>query len=133
MHRDEVLFANDAFYLAFSAGDLTAMNELWTDRPGVLCVHPGWPALNDRETVMQSWARILGNPRQPRVIGHAAEVLDLGNAMLVLCYEQMEDTVMVASNVFVEGPDGPQLIVHHAGLCSDPPELPALTEPRFDA
>jgi ketosteroid isomerase-like protein len=133
MHRDEVLFANEAFYLAFSEGDLTAMDNLWADRGEVVCLHPGWPALTDRELVMESWARILRNPDRPRVTAHPVEAVSLGDAMLVVCYEQMGDTVMVASNVFVAGPDGPRVVAHQAGLCSEPPELPALIAPEFDA
>jgi hypothetical protein len=133
MHRDEVLFANEAFYLAFSVGDLAAMDSLWADRPDVVCMHPGWPALTDRDTVMESWARILGNPDQPEVGVHAVETVDLGDVMLVVCYEQMGDTVLVANNVFMAGPDGPRMVAHQSGLCSEPPELPQLTVPSFDA
>ena len=133
MHRDEALFANEAFYLAFAEGDLAAMDRLWASRPDVVCVHPGWPALTDRDIVMESWARILGNPNQPDVVVHAVETVVLGEAALVVCYEQMGETVMTASNVFVAGPDGPRMVAHHAGLCSDPPGLPAVTAPSFDA
>jgi hypothetical protein len=28
----------------------------------VSCVHPGWPVLVGRQTVLESWRRILGNP-----------------------------------------------------------------------
>lgn len=133
MQRDEVLFANEAFYLAFAERDLAAMDRLWSHRPDVVCVHPGWPALTDRATVMASWKRILGNADQPKVAMHVARTLDLGGAMLVLGYEKMADTVMVAGNVFEAGGAGPVLVAHHAGLCGDPPELPDRVAPTFDA
>lgn len=131
MNRDEVLFANEAFYLAFSSGDLSAMNKIWADRGDVVCVHPGWPALTDRDTVMESWARILGNADQPKVGVHPMDTVSLGDAMLVVCYEQMGDTVMVAHNVFVRERDGPRMVVHQAGLCSDPPDLPEIRAPTL--
>lgn len=133
MHRDEVLFANEAFYLAFAEADLAAMDGLWAAREDVVCVHPGWPALTDRAAVMNSWARILGNPDQPKVGVQVAHTVNLGETMLVVCYEQVGGTVMVASNVFAAGPGGPRLVVHQAGLCNQPPELSALRVPAFDA
>jgi hypothetical protein len=124
MLKEEVLFANDAFYLAFAAGDLPAMDRLWADRPDVVCLHPGWPALTDRDAVMASWARILGNPRQPPVSVQPVRTVEIGEAMLVVCYERMEDTVLVAGNLFEAGDRGPRLVMHQSGLCADPPDLP---------
>ena len=134
MRRDEVLFANEAFYLAFANADLDAMDRLWADREDVVCAHPGWPVLTDRESVMESWRRILGNPDQPRVVVHAVGTVTLGaEASLVTCYETVADSVMVAVNVFEAGTDGPRLVAHYAGLCSEPPELPTRPPPTFDA
>ena len=132
MLREEALFANEAFYVAFATRDLAAMDDVWAHRPDVVCIHPGWPALTDRATVMESWSRILGNARQPTVVAHALTTVPCGEAMLVVCYERLEDTVMVASNLFVPGAGGPRLLIHHAGLCSDPPELPS-TRQKLDA
>lgn len=134
MHRDGVLFANDAFYVAFANGDVEAMDRLWAQRDDVVCLHPGWPALRGRDVVMESWMRILRNPDQPRVGVHAVDAVRLGgDAMLVVCYETMADTIMVACNVFVAGADGPQLVSHQAGLCADPPALPERDREDFDA
>jgi hypothetical protein len=132
MHREEVLLANEAFYLAFAEKDLAAMDRVWADRPDVVCVHPGWPALTDRRTVMESWARILGNPEQPAPAMHVTDLVDLGGAVLVVCYERVADAVMVASNLFAAGPSGPRLVAHHAGPCGAPPELPPLTVPSLN-
>lgn len=133
MNREEVLLANEAFYLAFAEKDLKAMDRLWADRPNVLCVHPGWPALTNRREVMASWMRILGNPDQPAPAMHVTGVLDLGDAMLVVCYERVAEAVMVASNVFAPEPAGPRLVAHHAGPCGSPPDLPAFEVPSFNA
>ena len=63
-----VLFANDAFYAAFAGRDLEAMDELWSRRPNVTCIHPGWSPLIDRDSVMQSWRAILSNPASPAIV-----------------------------------------------------------------
>ena len=56
-----VLTANDAFYAAFRAQDLVAMDILWSRDARVLCVHPGWEPLEGRELVMRSWRAIFEN------------------------------------------------------------------------
>jgi hypothetical protein len=78
---------------------------------------------------MESWARILGNRDQPDVAVHALAPVTAGEAVLVVCYEWLGNagssaTVMVASNLFVSGPDGPRMVLHQSGLCADPPPLP---------
>lgn len=134
MHRDEVLFANEAFYLAFANADYEAMAGIWSGRSDVVCAHPGWPVLEGRDEVLSSWRRILGNPDQPGVSVHVAGVAHLGeHAALVTCYETMAGTVMVATNVFERGPDGPRMVCHQAGLCSEPPALPPRAPLGFDA
>ncbi len=62
-----LLFANDAFYRAFTSRDYAAMEGLWARAHPVMCLHPGWPALFGREDVLGSWQRILGNPQAPSI------------------------------------------------------------------
>jgi hypothetical protein len=52
---DAVLAANLEFYRAFTTRDAEAMDALWARQAPVACVHPGWPALTDRDAVMESW------------------------------------------------------------------------------
>lgn len=133
MHREEALFANEAFYLAFAAGDLQAMEALWSGRADIVCIHPGWPALTSRAEVMESWSRILGNPDQPPVSAHPTHAVPWGDGVVVVCYERVGDAVMVASNLFLPEAGEPRLIMHQAGLCGDPPELPAPRPQGLDA
>jgi len=58
-----VLAANTAFYRAFSDRDLTAMMRLWAEEDEISVLHPGWPMLEGREKVFQSWEGILSNPQ----------------------------------------------------------------------
>ena len=119
---DEVEFANEAFYLAFEGKDIEAMAHLWTERREPLCLHPGWPALIGREAVLDSWRSILGNPQQGQVSFFNAHVSALSDtAAAVVCYERAGDTVMIATNVFVEEDDRLRLVSHQAGFCANPP------------
>ena len=51
MDHEAVLFANEAFYQAFAARDLAAMEEVWAHHCPVACIHPGWPPLHGRQAV----------------------------------------------------------------------------------
>src|SRR3954471_5140903 len=54
-------FANDAFYQAFAAASLEAMEAVWAEQPNVFCIHPGWQPITNRAEVMASWKEILSN------------------------------------------------------------------------
>ena len=59
---DDALAANRAFYHAFGSRDLGAMDRMWARTVPVLCIHPGWPPLLERNAVLSSWRDILRNP-----------------------------------------------------------------------
>ncbi len=122
-----VLFANEAFYAAFTTRDLEAMEKVWSERENITCIHPGWTALLGREAVMESWRAILTNPQSPQVaISGAAAMLLLGEVAYVVCYEHLTDAVLAATNIFVRE-DGWWRLVHHQAGTSPPP---AETEPE---
>ena len=121
MQTDQALFANDAFYLAFAARDIGHMDALWARNTPVICLHPGWPALTDRQAVLASWESILGNPKQPPIEVYNAEAHILGDTVAVVCYEEINDSVMVATNLFVLEDDRVVLVHHQAGPCGQPP------------
>ncbi len=109
---DAVLAANLEFYRAFAARDLVAMEALWARQAPVACIHPGWPALADRDEVMQSWQGILANPEAPRIACYDERVLLYGDAALVVCEEELDGGTLVASNLFVRE-DGAWRLAHH--------------------
>ena len=112
-----LLFANEAFYLAFRARDLAGMDDVWAPRPDVTCLHPGWDALNGRDEVMESWRAILGNTEAPAVVCRGARARVIGDTGLVVCYEQLGQSVLAATNIFVRDGAGWKMVHHHAGPC----------------
>ncbi len=120
--RPAILFANDAFYTAFANGDLAAMDAVWARRAPVCCIHPGWTALNDRESIMESWRGILsppakGNPRETAVIRCVrpeAYLLE-DAAAWVACYEILPNGILIATNIFVPEDGAWRMVHHHAG------------------
>ena len=127
---DAVLAANLEFYRAFALRDLLAMDALWARRAPVGCIHPGWPALSDRDAVMESWRGILSNPESPRITCYEEQVLLFGDTALVLCEEELDGGTLVATNLFVRE-DGTWRIAHHqAGQLMTRRAQPTRREPR---
>lgn len=116
----QVLFSNEAFYLAFSQKDMAAMDAIWSRNSPVVCVHPGWRRLTDRAEIMNSWRRILENPDQPGMDFLEPLVHDYGAMMLVTCYEALPNGVCLASNGFVYENERWQMVLHHSGACAQP-------------
>ena len=123
-----VLFANDSFYLTFQTGDAHAMDEIWSSGDAVSCLHPGWPPLLGRATVMQSWRAILANPQQQAVAAHAAVVELHGDTAIVICYETVGQFTLVATNIFVRETGGWKLVHHQSGETQAPKS--GLVEPE---
>jgi ketosteroid isomerase-like protein len=124
---DAVLAANLEFYRAFGARDLAAMEALWARRAAVACVHPGWPALTDRDAVMESWHGILANPAAPRITCFDEQVMLYGDVALVICEEELDGGTLVASNLFVREEGAWRLAHHQAGqlVARQPPRRAA--------
>ena len=123
-----VLFANDAFYVAFLSHDIQAMEALWASGPTISCVHPGWNHLAGRDVVIESWDGILANQEGPEfeVKGSTASVFE--DTAVLICYEVFAEWTMVATNVFVRE-DGEWRIMHHQASASPPPPVSDELEP----
>jgi len=117
-----VLFANEAFYLAFRTQDISAMDAMWSSRTPVVCIHPGWQALRSREEVMASWEGILGAEQSPDIAIHSARAVVTGDCAIVVCYERVEEADLAATNVFIREIEGWKLVHHQAGICQDSPQ-----------
>lgn len=117
---EQVLFSNEAFYLAFSQKDVEAMDGLWSRTRPLVCVHPGWRRLTDRDEIMSSWRRILENPEQPGMDFLEPAAHDYGAMMLVTCYEALPNGICLATNGFVQESDGWKMVLHHSGACAQP-------------
>ena len=115
--KQQVLFANEAFYLAFSQKDLAAMEALWSQRSALLCIHPGWLRLTERAEIMGSWRAILENPAQPGMDFLEPEAHDHGPIQLVTCYEALPGGICLATNGFVREDGAWKMFLHQSGAC----------------
>lgn len=131
---DAVLFANEAFYRAFADRDIRGMDEVWSRTAAVTCLHPGWAPLYGREEVMASWAAILAAPGAPQVRVTAARAHVYGDLASVICFEDVGDTLLVATNLFVRERRLWKMVHHQSGPTSGrpPPEAEAEVPPSVN-
>lgn len=113
--QETVISANEAFYDAFAAADVAAMEAIWAHGLAITCLHPGWPRLEGREAVLNSWRGILAHPGRPQIECLQPTVTIHGETAIVLCYELMQAACLLATNVFVREDGTWRLAHHHAG------------------
>jgi len=118
----EVEEANAAFYRAFEALDLRAMEEVWAHGDHVRCVHPGWPMLMGWAAIRTSWEAIFANTHEMRFTLTDVHVVPIGDLAWVTCTENILSetdgrvgvTSILATNVFEHDRDGWRMVHHHA-------------------
>lgn len=113
-----VLAANEAFYAAFEARDIDAMDAVWEHSDRVVCTHPGWARLRGWEAVRASWARLFAGPQRLQFVLTTVDVEVVADAGWVHLDENLLDggatATVAALNVFHRDADGRwRMIVHH--------------------
>ena len=129
MNDAHALFATDAFYLAFSDKDFDAMDAIWAQNNPLLCIHPGWPRLTEREAIMASWRNIFENPAQSGPTAYGKQAHIWGEVLGVTCYEQLEGGVILATKAFVLEAGQCRLVMHHGSPCNNPPDPKSFADP----
>ena len=121
--RAAVRAANLAFYRAFEALDLPAMERVWAQDESVSCLHPGWPLCAGWDEVRASWATIFANTGTMRFDVGDERIDVRGPLAWVICVERIRSTApggeamsgaVIATNVFRDD-DGAWKLVHHHG------------------
>jgi len=107
-----IIAANAAFYAAFAAGDFAALAGLWADEETISCIHPGWPAIVGRQSVIGSWRDILQHAARPHIVCAEPHALIDGEQGRVLCIEIVDGAPLAATNHF-KRVDGAWRLVHH--------------------
>jgi len=119
--RDAVLFANEAFYVAFQLRDMAAMEDAWAHQAQVTCIHPGWSMLVGRNAVLESWQGIFEGGNAPDIVCRAPQVYVYGEAATVLCFEEVGGGFLIATNVFVREGGRWRMVHHQAGPTNGEP------------
>ncbi len=124
-HR-QVEALNTAFYEAIESADLDTMRDLWLDDPGTVCVHPGALPVRGARAVSRSWALVMAHTPYIQFFLTDVGIAVHGTTATVTCTENVltgDDRTgpdafgggrAVATNVFVDTPEGWRLWLHHA-------------------
>lgn len=120
--NDAVLFANEAFYQAFADRDMATMEQLWAETVTVACIHPGWGPVVGRERVLASWRAILANPGAPAVRCRRPQAFLQDDSAFVICFEEVDGAVLIATNLFHREATGWKMVHHQAGPVAMRPE-----------
>jgi ketosteroid isomerase-like protein len=120
--KESITEANQRFYRAFETLDIEQMRAVWDEEYDVTCVHPGWPLIQGRGEVLQSWANIFTNTMVMQFTITEASVVVEGDWAGVVCTEGLRSVVdgrvnegkIEATNVFRRRGER-WLLVHHHG------------------
>ncbi len=121
--------AENAFYEALERGNLDAMMAVWAEDEEIVCVHPGGPRLSGYAAIREAWRRVFETGTKLRVQLSVPGVVQTPFTAVHSLTEHIgvvgKDEVrapVVATNVYVRGPLGWRMIVHHAS--PSPPAAP---------
>ena len=112
---DAILAANAAYYHAFGHGDFSAMSRIWAD-DDVSCIHPGWPVLIGRTSILESYSNIFGNPNREWIEHREDTAMIFQNEGRVVCIEIVgtaNEAIALAATNWFRRIDGVWRMIHH--------------------
>ena len=119
---DSLIEANTRFYRAFELFDIEEMNELWDKDLAVTCIHPGWPLIQGRSEILQSWINIFNNTMVMQFTISESSIKIEGDWGWIVCTESLRSVVngkvnegrVEATNIF-RRVENQWYLVHHHG------------------
>ncbi|MCX9155226.1 nuclear transport factor 2 family protein [Niveibacterium sp. 24ML] len=113
--------AEAAFYDAFNRCDLEALMALWSEGEEVVCIHPGGGRLVGLHAIRDAWKQLFESGLRLRLrvhhgIFHSSPMLAVRSVLQHVVIEG-EDGIpppIIATNVYVRGPYGWRIAMHHA-------------------
>ena len=108
-------------YEALQRGDLDLLMSLWADDDEVMCVHPGGPRVVGLPAIRASFEAIFANggiPVEPEQVHRlhwlGGAVHHLVERITATTPDGPQTAWVLATNVYVKGTLGWQLVAHHA-------------------
>jgi len=121
-----------AFYEALERGDLEAVMAVWAEDEEVICIHPGSGRIAGYAQVRESWRRIFEGGSRLRIRTRLLSVVTNPFTAVHSLLEEVavrgaegSSVTVIATNVYVRGPTGWRMAVHHgSGAPPEPGETP---------
>ena len=118
---DSLIEANTRFYRAFELFDIEEMNELWDKELAVTCIHPGWPLIQGRSEILQSWINIFNNTMVMQFTITESSIKIEGEWGWIVCTESLRSVVngkvnegrVEATNIYRRVKNQWYLVHHH--------------------
>jgi uncharacterized protein (TIGR02246 family) len=117
----------NAFYEALERADLEGMMAVWAEDEEIVCVQPGGARLSGYADIREAWRRVFENGTKLRVELSTPSVVHtpftaVHSLIERISVEGKNETraPVVATNVYVRGPLGWRMVVHHASAA--PPQ-----------
>src|SRR3546814_11047829 len=79
---------------------------------------------------LDSWVGIFRNPASPAIECRQPRVVPYGEFAQVFCYELIEESALVACNLFVHDARGWKLVHHQASPVAERPQFDDTAPPR---
>jgi ketosteroid isomerase-like protein len=124
--------AEAQFYEALREGDLDALLAVWSDDDEVYCVHPGGERLCGPAAVRAAFETMLSQGGLPVQAQQVRRLVGVGQAVhsvleRIALPGDKGPAWVVATNVYVQTPQGWRMVAHHASPArlDAPPEAPA--------
>ncbi|MFT4172950.1 MAG: nuclear transport factor 2 family protein [Rhodocyclaceae bacterium] len=117
--------AERAFYDALTRGDLDAMMAVWAEDEEVVCIHPGGARFTGLSAIREMWRQLFATDVKIK-IRTTNPIRTHAMLMAVHCVlehvsfdDEQAGPPVISTNVYARGPQGWQLIVHHASPAPD--------------
>ncbi len=122
LNEQQVRDANERFYMAMNAAEISEMDEVWADDPAAICVHPGREAIIGYEKIRESWLIIFTAANPMSIAAGSERITIINDVAWVSCIEtismMMEEGLAAAAaqatNIFHRLDGRWRMVVHHA-------------------
>ncbi|WKB51370.1 YybH family protein [Eleftheria terrae] len=110
------------FYEALQQGDIDKLMAVWSDDDEIVCVHPGGPRLVGAAAIRAAFEQMFGGGgaihARPDKVRRIQTLTTAVHSVLEKVEFSSADgprtAHVVATNVYVKGPQGWRLVCHHA-------------------
>ena len=123
------LHAEESFYQAFCARDLTLIQDVWSQSDSAICIHPGSRRIYSYELIIASWEHIFSGKEDTSIqIDKQAYTIDENIAIHSVRENLSIDEKYVgsvfATNIYRNSSEGWKMIIHHASPTISSTEQP---------
>ncbi|MDQ8021410.1 MAG: nuclear transport factor 2 family protein [Moraxellaceae bacterium] len=129
--------AERAFYEAFARMDIDALMAVWAEDEEVVCIHPGGARFNGLSAIREAWRQLFASGVKLRIrtsqpIRNQAMLMSVHSVLEHVTVEGDEQMSppMIATNVYLRGSQGWQMILHHTSPAPDTDGLMMQDAPR---